>query len=152
MSKVKFSTGAGTASCTFEQLNSQYKLVFYSTKKFSGRLNYLTILTCTRPLLLSETSTDILTLLTPFAIVLVTSSPQFQSGLGGHILNLLYNTSILGYYQALTRGYSKVLRIEFHLALLFEVSNLMSSTEKIKLVQMDDQSQISMVQASSKSL
>lgn len=41
------------------------------------------------------------------------------------MLNLLYNTSILGYYQALTRGHSKVLRMEFHLSFLFEVANLM---------------------------
>lgn len=77
MGQVKFPTnesGVG-ASATFEQLNSQYRLVFYSTKKFSGRLNYLTILTCTRPVLLAETSSEVVALLTPFAIVLVTSSP-----------------------------------------------------------------------------
>lgn len=57
MGQVKFpinEPGLG-AGAIFEQLNSQYKLVFYSTKKFSGRLNYLTILTCIRPVLHAET-------------------------------------------------------------------------------------------------
>lgn len=54
--KFPINESGNGAGATFEQLNSHYKLVFYSTKKFSGRLNYLTILTCTRPVLLAETS------------------------------------------------------------------------------------------------
>lgn len=69
------------------------------------------------------------------------------------MLNLLYNTSILGYYQALTRGYSKVLRIEFHLAFLFEVANLMGGVEKVKLVQLREVNNcVDIVQVVSRSL
>ena len=75
---VKFSKNNGTNNhdfCTIEELKSQYKLVFYSTKTFAGDLNYLTILICARPIFMSETDIFVEAKITPFAIVLVTSIP-----------------------------------------------------------------------------
>lgn len=57
-------------------------MVFYSTKTFAGKLHFLSILVCTRPVIFDETIDSVSAVLTPFTIVLVTEQAMFQSGLG----------------------------------------------------------------------
>ena len=99
------------------------KLVFYSTKTFAGKLHFLSILICTRPVIVDETIDSVSAVLTPFAIVLVTDQAMFQSGLGSQLLSNIYTRSIFGYFRQITMNASRMLRMEFHLCLLFDCLN-----------------------------
>jgi hypothetical protein len=60
---------------------------------------------------------------TPFLIVLVTQTPSFT--VTSAVLDLLYSTSILSYYKVLFKRASKLMRLEFHISLMFDWLNLM---------------------------
>lgn len=47
---------------------------------------------------------------------------------------MLYNTSVVGYYQSLLSGNTKFLRMEFHLCLMAECVNLLQDGQMYKAV------------------